>query len=254
MKGRASFAALVVAACVAGSSAASADVVTQWNTAALNAIRDNRTPPPVASRALAILHIAIYDAVNGIERTHEVYAVPSAVPASASSDAAASAAAHTALVTLFPSSSASFDELQAAILAAIPNSPHRAAGIAWGERVAHEILALRAGDNADAAVAPPGGAGAGVWQPTPSSFAAYLLPQWGFVAPFAMPASSFVRPPGPPALDSARWVSDYNEVKSLGAQVGSTRTTEQSQIALFWADGAGTETPPGHWNTIARGV
>src|SRR5258706_6900617 len=81
---------------------AHADVVTNWNTAALNIIRANKTPPPKASRNLAILHASIYDAVNGISRTHESYFVPSTVPASASKEAAASAAAHKALVALWP--------------------------------------------------------------------------------------------------------------------------------------------------------
>ena len=82
---------------------ASADVILDWNVAALNAIRASRTSPPVASRALAILHVSIYDAVNGISRTHEPYVVASDVPASASSEAAASGAAHRVLVTLFQS-------------------------------------------------------------------------------------------------------------------------------------------------------
>src|SRR5438094_10672172 len=81
---------------------AHADVVTTWNEAALNAIRADKMPPPRASRALAILHVSIYDAVNGIDRTYEAYFVQSAVPASACKEAAASAAAHEALVTLFP--------------------------------------------------------------------------------------------------------------------------------------------------------
>jgi len=67
-----------------------------------------------------------------------------------------------------------------------------------------------------------------------------------------MNSSSQFRPSGPPSLDSAQYAADYNEVKALGAAVGSTRTEEQTQIALFWADGAGTETPPGHWNSIAQ--
>jgi membrane-associated phospholipid phosphatase len=91
-----------------------------------------------------------------------------------------------------------------------------------------------------------------VWVPTPPAYFPYLLPQWGFVVPFAMSNSSQFRPPGPPPLDSQRYAADYNEVKELGAAVGSTRTAEQTQIALFWADGAGTETPPGHWNSIAQ--
>src|SRR4029450_6767497 len=81
---------------------ASADVVTDWNNAALDAIRAGNTNPPIASRSLVILHVSVYDAVNGIARTHEPYLVQSAVSASASRQAAASAAAHQALVNLFP--------------------------------------------------------------------------------------------------------------------------------------------------------
>ncbi len=228
------------------------DVVTDWNNAALDAIRFERTAPPIASRSLAILHVSIYDAVNGIARTHEPYLVESAVQRSASREAAASAAAHQALVNLFPANASNFDALHAAILAGIPDTPHKRAGIAWGEFVANQILAARANDGSHAIVPPPGGSGPGVWIPTPPAFLPYLLPQWGFVAPFAMSSSSQFRPPGPPSLDSQQYAADYEEVKELGALVGSTRTQEQTEIALFWADGAGTETPPGHWNSIAQ--
>ena len=229
-----------------------ADVVTDWNNAALDAIRAGSTAPPIASRSLAILHVSIYDAVNGIARTHEPYLVQSAVPASASREAAASAAAHDALVNLFPAAASTFDALHAAILAGIPDGPQKTAGIVWGEFVADQILVARANDGSDAIVLPPGGSGPGVWIPTPPAFRPYLLPQWGFVVPFAMNSSSQFRPPGPPSLDSQQYAEDYNEVKELGALVGSTRTEDQTEIALFWADGAGTETPPGHWNSIAQ--
>ena len=253
------FRATLFLACIAainlGSSIgtpADADVVTDWNNAALDAIRAERTAPPIASRSLAILNVSIYDAVNGIARTHEPYLVQSAVAASASRKAAASAAAHEALVNLFPASGSSFDALHAAILAGIPNGPQKTAGITWGEFVANQILAARANDGHDAIVPPPGGSGPGVWVPTPPAFLPYLLPQWGFVVPFGMSSSSQFRPPGPPSLDSQQYAADYEEVKELGALVGSTRTEEQTEIALFWADGAGTETPPGHWNSIAQ--
>ena len=231
---------------------ANADVVTDWNNAALDAIRTGNTAPPIASRSLAILHASIYDAVNGIARTYEPYLVQSAVQASASREAAASAAAHEALVNLFPARTSSFDALHAAILATIPEGNHKANGIVWGEFVANQILAARANDGHDAIVPPPGGSGPGVWVPTPPAFLPYLLPQWGFVVPFGMSSSSQFRPPGPPSLDSQQYAADYEEVKELGALVGSTRTEEQTEIALFWADGAGTETPPGHWNSIAQ--
>jgi hypothetical protein len=250
---------LLFIACVATISLASsiavparADVVTDWNNAALDAIRAGHTAPPIASRSLAILHASIYDAVNGIARTHEPYLVPSAVPASASREAAASAAAHQALVNLFPANASNFDALHAAILATIPDGPHKTAGIVWGEFVGNVILAARANDGSNAIVPPPGGSGPGVWIPTPPAFLPYLLPQWGFVVPFAMSSSSQFRPPGPPALDSQQYAADYEEVKQLGPVVGSTRTEDQTEIALFWADGAGTETPPGHWNSIAQ--
>src|SRR5438034_1870827 len=231
---------------------ANADVVTDWNTAALNAIRGGSTAPPIASRRLAILHVSIYDAVNGIARTNEPYLVQSSAPSSASREAAASVAAHKALVYLFPAAASSFDMLHVAILAAIPDGPQKTAGIVWGEFVANQILAARANDGCDALVPPPDGSGPGVWVPTPPAFAPYLLPQWGFVAPFGMSSSSQFRPPGPPSLDSEQYAANYNEVQELGAALGSTRTADQTQIALFWADGAGTETPPGHWNSIAQ--
>src|SRR5687768_581385 len=93
-----------------------ADVVTDWNNAALQAIRIERTSPPRASRNLAILHTAIYDAVNGISRRHETYFYSDNVPASASPEAAASAAAHKVLVTLFSAQQAMFDAAYAAAL------------------------------------------------------------------------------------------------------------------------------------------
>jgi membrane-associated phospholipid phosphatase len=231
-----------------------ADVVTAWNTAALNAIRVSRTPPPVAARGLAILHGAIYDAVNGIVRTHRPYLVTSTVRVNASRDAAASAAAHTVLIALFPGLASGFDELHATIVATVRKGHKKSAGLAWGATVAEEILAARASDGASSTVTPPTGTGPGVWQPTPPAFAAYLLPQWGFVTPFAMPHTQQFRPPGPPVLSSEKYTADYEEVKALGAAVGSSRTAEQDQIALFWADGSGTETPPGHWNSIAQDV
>ena len=255
----ASFRGLILIVCIGAIHLASiigipahGDVVTDWNTAALDAIRTGHTAPPIASRSLAILHVSIYDAVNGIDRTHEPYLVPSAVPASASREAAASTAAHAALISLFPAAAASFDALHAAILAVIPDGPQKHAGIIWGEFVANEILAARGNDGWNATVLPPGGSGPGVWVPTPPAFLPYALPQWAFVRPFAMSSSSQFRPPGPPSLDSQRYADDYDEVKQLGAAIGSTRTEEQTEIALFWADGVGTETPPGHWNSIAQ--
>jgi hypothetical protein len=231
-----------------------ADVVTRWNGAALDAIRTHRTPPPIASRALAILHVSIFDAVNGLDRSYEPFFVRERPHGGASEEAAASAAAHAVLVELFPESAATFSELHAATLDGIRDVPGKRRGVEWGETVASRILAWRANDNSDAVVPPPTGEGPGVWGPTPPASAPYLLPQWGFVVPFIMPAGGHFRPLGPPPLTSGEYAEDYAEVKAFGALTGSARTPEQDQIALFWADGAGTETPPGHWNSIAQDV
>ena len=245
---------LIVSAVVGMATTARADVITDWNNAALDTIRLGRTSPPVASRALAILHVSMYDAVNGISRVNEPYLVRSAVPSSASKETAAAAAAHRVLLTLFPQASQRFDHLYHVTLAGIPDGPHKGAGVAWGEYVAAQILSSRDSDGSAAIVAAPDGSGPGAWVATPPAQAGYLVPQWGFVLPFAMPTSAFFRPDGPPSLDSARYAADFNEVKALGAAVGSTSTADQTLVALFWADGAGTETPPGHWNSIAQTV
>jgi hypothetical protein len=228
--------------------------VLEWNRVAVDAIRVAQTPPPIAARALAILHVAIYDAVNGIARTHEPYLVTGSVPASASKEAAASAAARRVLMRLFPSLARTFDSIDARIVAGLPGTPQTRAGRLWGEFVADATLAARMNDNSDTVIPPPNGSGPGAWVRTPDLFASYALPQWGFVAPFVMPVGAHFRPAGPPPLESDRYARDYDEVKALGAAMNSDRTAEQSKIALFWADGPGTETPPGHWNSIARSI
>jgi membrane-associated phospholipid phosphatase len=245
---------LVLSVAVSFAPVAESEVVTDWNTAALNAIRAGSTTPPQASRALAILHTSIYDAVNGILRSYEPYFVQEKGPTNASQEAAASAAAHKVLVTLFPTNAAPFDQLHEVILAHIRNDSRKGRGLEWGESVADQILRWRSNDGSDKVVNPPTGRGPGAWQPTPPGNMPYLLPQWGFVTPFVIPTSSFFRPNGPPDLESASYAADYNEVKALGAVNSTRRTAEQTQIALFWADGAGTVTPPGHWNVIAQDV
>ena len=233
---------------------AESDVVTDWNTAALNAIRADRTPPPVASRALAILHASIFDAVNGIVRSHEPYFAKGKAPMSASQEAAASAAAHKVLMRLFPANAEAFEELHEATLAGIRNDQRKRRGLEWGESVAQQILLWRANDGSDNTVDPPLSNEPGDWVPTPPGFAPYLLPQWGFVMPFAMPSSNFFRPDGPPSIKSLEYAREYIEVMRLGEMDESIRNPEQTEIALFWADGPGTVTPPGHWNLIAQDV
>ena len=229
-----------------------ADVVTDWNSAALDAIRADRTTPPQAARALAILHVAIYDAVNGITRTHEQYFLTDKAPGAASVVAAAAAAGHRVLGELFPAHQEAFDALYAANLDAVADGPSRRFGMAWGESVANAILDLRRNDHSSDVVPYTPRTDPGFWQPTPPANAAALLPQWPTVTPFAMISPDQFRPAPPPALDSDQWARDYNVTKDLGSTASTVRTAEQTAIARFWADGAGTVTPPGHWNVIAQ--
>lgn len=231
-----------------------ADVVTDWNEIALDSIRADLTAPPRAARFLAMVHVAVYDAVNGVNQTHAYYLVPPSAPDNASGEAAAVAAAYTVLAASFPAQMAAFDAAREASLAAITDGASKNNGIDWGEAVADAVLAARANDGSRLVVAYVPGTGPGEWIPTPPNFAAAALPQWPGVTPFALTSGSQFRPAGPPTLTSGEYTTAFNEVKELGSETSTTRTAEQSEIALFWINGPGTATPPGHWNSIAQKI
>jgi PAP2 superfamily/RTX calcium-binding nonapeptide repeat (4 copies) len=228
------------------------DMVTQWNDNVLAAIRFDRTPPPVASRALAIVHAAVYDAVNAIDRTHKPFAVDVPALPGTSAEAAVAAAAHRTLVALFPAQTATLDAQLTASLATITDGSAENHGVALGNLVADKMLALRANDGATAVVTYTPGSGPGAWIPTPPAFAASLLPQWPAVTPFAMTSGSQFTPHDLPTLTSAEYTADFQEVKELGSATSATRTADQTAIAKFWANGGGTATPPGHLNLMAQ--
>lgn len=227
----------------------SGNVVLDWNSTALAATIQAGGPPPLAARNMAIVHAAIYDAVNTIDQTHEPYAIDRQGPRDASPEAAAAAAAHRALVGLYPNQQATFDTALAASLAAVPDGPAENKGVAVGRSVAEHLLDLRATDGADATVTYTHGSDPGDWQRTPPAFLPALVPHWGGVTPFTMTRGDQFRPAGPPALDSQEYTDAFNEVKELGAFNSSTRTAEETVIARFWADSSVT-----HWNRIAAAV
>jgi membrane-associated phospholipid phosphatase len=230
------------------------DVVLRWNETTLTAIKTDRTSPPMAARNLAIVHAAIYDAVNGIYRTHRAYYVDPQPLEGTSAEVAAAIAAHRALVALYPRQVECFDTALDASLDDIPEGPAKANGIALGKEVAEKILAWRKRDGYGLQVSYASRRNVGAWQPTPPDFKPPLLPQWPRLTCFAMRSGAQFRPTGPPALTSAAYTASFQEVKALGAIQSTVRTPEQTRIALFWADGDGTATPPGHWNRIAQSV
>ncbi len=232
----------------------SSDVVIDWNATLLNAIRTDKTNPPLASRNMAIVHAAIFDAVNGITGDYNPYHVTETGPAGASAEAAAASAAHRVLVSLYPSQKPSFDQALTASLAQVTEGVAKTAGVSYGERVGDAILLLRSNDGSNQTVNYTPGTNPGEWRPTPPGFAPPLYPHWGTVTPFAMTDGSQFRPDGPPALNSQEYTTEYNLVKDLGKLNSTTRTADQTEIAKFWADGGGTFTPPGHWNQIAEQI
>jgi hypothetical protein len=235
-----------------GACVPAADNVIVWNRATLEAIRLEKSPPPVASRALAMVEAAAFDAVNAIAKKYQVYHVSITAPADASADAAAAAAADRVLLNLFPKEADRFAAILTGSLAFIPEGHGKADGVALGQAVADQILAWRQNDGSKVNKPYTPGSDPGDWVPTPPGYLPALLPQWPDVTPFAMTSGAQFRPAGPPALSSADYAAAFNQVKSLGSVNSTTRTPQQTQIAKFWADGAGTVTPPGHWNEIAQ--
>ena len=245
---------IFAATAVAVTSAVTADVITDWNTAALDAIRASSMNPPMATRHLAMVHCAIFDAVNGVENVYRAYAMTQAAPAGASAEAAAAIAAHRVLTQLYPAYAADFDGQLATSLAGIPDGEARTLGIKWGMTCGDDMLALRTDDGSADIVPYVPGKGPGWWIPTPPGFIPALLPNWPTVTPWAMVSGDQFRQAGPPAIASEDYTDAYSQVKALGG-VGSTeRTADQTEIAYFWVDGPGTATPPGHWHVIAQGV
>jgi hypothetical protein len=229
------------------------NAVLTWNHVLLEAVRLDNSPPPVASRALAMVQGAVLDAVNALDGTPARFVTLTA-PAGTSVDAAVAAAAHRVLSYLYPAQQASFDQSLATSLGPVADGPSKTDGIALGQAAGDALIALRAHDGFDQFVDYAPGSGPGVWQPTPPMYAEALLPQWATLQPFAMTSPDQFRPPGPPDLTSQAWADAFNDVKSLGSAESTVRTADQTQIARFWADGAGSYTPPGHWNQIAAQI
>jgi hypothetical protein len=247
-----------------------ADPVINWNAIMLLAIWTDATPPTLSSRVEAMVGVAVYDAVDGIDPVYDFYPVPglNAQPARhASKETAAIAAAYTVLSSLYPDQKATFDaEYQASLADVHGSKKHKADGIAWGQTVGNAVLAWRSQDGSDAQsdyqAAPPGGP-IGVYELTPAAgleakppgFLPALAPQWGQVTPWAMTSADQFLPTAPPAVGSDEYAKAFNEVKSLGDTNSTTRTKDEYDYAHFWADVPGhSVTPPGHWDEIAEHV
>ena len=251
------FVALMACAALSLAAPALADSVTDWNAIAAQTVAAAAPPraAPVAFLDMAVVQIAVHDAVQAYENRYEPYAI-AIVGATGAIDAAVARAAYDVLVNRFPAQAAGLLTTYNNYLAGKGILPGDA-GEAVGAQAAAAIIALRANDIPNP-LPPPftGSTDIGMWRPTPSylagppaPFSPMAVPWFANVAPFTLTSASQFRPPGPPKLTSGEYTNDYDEVKRLGRDVGSERTPEQTYIGLFWALNYVTQ-----WNLAYRDI
>ena len=179
---------------------------------------------------------AVHNAVVGITREYELYRWNKRGSRKASPEAAAAAAAHDVLLYCFPGSQARLDAQLATSLAGVTDGSAEQQGVKYGQAAAAHLIELRSDDGRNAPITFDQAPTAGVWRPTPPGLVPFFDPWLGQVEPMMMTSSTQFRPGPPPTLTSAQYTADFNEVKALGAKVGSTRTDEQTETALFTTD------------------
>ncbi|HLQ21926.1 MAG TPA: hypothetical protein VK132_01905, partial [Gemmatimonadales bacterium] len=220
------FAALTLA--VAASNA-SADAVTEWNQTSIEVLKAGNVIGNPWSRCMAMVHVAIADAVNTIQGRYTRYAVTIPAAPNASADAAVAAAARSILIQVYPNQKAKVEEAYAASLKQIPDGTAKTEGIAVGEQAAAVVLAERANDATGVPDTYRPITTPGVWVPT----APPLFPEYARAKGWVITSADQFRPGPPPALTSALYARDYNETKELGAAKSTKRTPQQAEAVRF---------------------
>jgi len=224
--------------------------VVQWNRTLLVIVRTPGEQPATihTTRSFAIMHAAIYDAVNAIDGTHKPYLVGFSASPVASQEAAASSAAHEVLVKLYPKFQATVDAQLQQTLAQLPNRG-KAEGVRIGKAIADRILAIRANDGSSNPPAPyVFGDAPGDYQSTPPNFPPQpQFTSWSRVTPFALEAADQFRPGGPPKLTSDRYTDAFDLVKTFGIAGGTAASADEALTGKFW-NGA----IQNYWNEIAQ--
>jgi hypothetical protein len=228
-------AAMIAAWVVVGAPAAVADVITDWDEKAVAIVLP---PGPVAvaqqvytaQRMMGIVHAAMFDAVNSIERRYRPYVVQLPADSGTSKEAAAAAAAAAVLSTIDQKTANEMKAALATYLASIPDGAAKADGVKLGEAVAARVLEARANDGHVAADDYRPRTTPGVYVPTPITAGS----MWSKVKPFAMASASQFRPGPPVSLESTEWATDYNEIKDYGGKTSAKRSPQQTETARFW--------------------
>lgn len=229
-----------------------ADVVTDWNNTALDIIKANDIRPPYASRALAMVHTAVYDAVNSIYGAYQPYYTYVPVYEPTTPEIAAAVAAYVVLAGLYPNEHAALYSKVMSTISAFPDGTPKNNAISLGLHCGYLMFYWRQNDGWDIEVPYTPGHLPGNWQPTPPGFGPPLVPNWPFVTPFALASADQFRPGPPPPLTSPQYAAGCNEVKLLGKLRSTARTDDQAQTAYFWANNSRSVTPPGRWNIVAQ--
>jgi len=231
------------------------DQVLEWNQIFIDTLIATNTANSSSQRLGAIVHTAIFDAYNGVEQRYTPIFVQNSAPNGASRRAAVIAAAYTALVGLFPSRQSALDASYAASIAALSDGggdggQSRERGIAWGTAVAQAVLAWRATDGFTASYPPFTGVTAvGQWRPTPPAFGPMSAQGLAFTDMFVLVGNTQFQPGPPRSLTNPTYTADFNAVKALGRKTGSTRTEDQTALAVFWEGNASV-----HWNQAANQI
>ena len=234
------------------------DEVVNWNVIATNVALPGGQNAIQQSRTYAMVQLAVHDALNAIDRRYAPYAYVPVEDPTASGPAAIATAAHDVLLNQVPAQAAAIDAALTTSLSVIAPGASKDSGVAIGHASAAAILALRATDGSSVVTTYTPGTLPGQWQPTPNpeppvppgaELLPAILPGWGNVRPFALRNGAQFRPDGPPSLRSDRYTRDFNEVKAIGEQFSTLRTTDQSTIARFWYEGS-----PNMWNRITRNI
>jgi hypothetical protein len=221
---------LAIALTAAFAGAAHADVIMDWNAKADAIAAEKQVLPAQQSRAMSMLHIAMFEAVNAIERRSAPYKLTLSADRSTSKEAAAAAAAYDVLLAIYPDQKAALDTARTASLSGIPETEGKSNGIALGKKAAEGVIAFRASDGIDAQERYRPSTKPGVYVPT----IVPLFSTIGATTPWVMTSGSQFRPGPPPALDSERWTRDVNEIREIGARNSTVRTAEQTTIGRFW--------------------
>ena len=242
--------AVVALTMLAAPALAHANAVTQWNQNASNALIDTAgQAPTVAVLHLAMVHGAVYDAVNAIDRGYCPYLVMPRVKRSASTDAAAATAAYRVLVSIVPAQQPALQALYESSLDAIPDGRAKTRGVDVGEAAAAAMIAARTNDGRFGAFRFTVGTLPGEWRPVLPAFASDPAAWVKDVKPFLIRSSSQFRSKGPNALTSHKYAKELAEVQSLGSATSTTRTSDQTLAAQYWA-----EHPPRTWSRILRTI